>query len=248
MAAPAPVTTPPPGGPPASPTPRRTRRPRWLDLRLVVGVVLVVASVLLGATLFARAGRTSAVWALTRDLQSGAVLSAEDLRPADVRLPASGSYVAASEAVVGQRLQRAVSQGELLPRGALGSDRGADLLTVTIPFEPSDVPAVTRGDRITVWVSTRTCASVEVVDGVAVQAVSEPGGALASRDSVDVVVSVAPGVADRIVTALALDGATLRAGVRTGSAPGTGSGSSAADLPDLGTCGAVTTSPTPTAS
>ena len=31
------------------PVPRRVRPPRWLDLRLVLGVLLVLASVLLGA-------------------------------------------------------------------------------------------------------------------------------------------------------------------------------------------------------
>ena len=34
---------------PPGPTPRRVRPPRWLDLRLVLGVLLVLGSVLLGA-------------------------------------------------------------------------------------------------------------------------------------------------------------------------------------------------------
>src|SRR3569833_1239839 len=35
--------------PPGGPAPRRVRPPRWLDLRLVLGVLLVLGSVLVGA-------------------------------------------------------------------------------------------------------------------------------------------------------------------------------------------------------
>src|SRR4051794_32919907 len=50
------------------PTPRRVRPPRWLDLRLVLGVLLVLASVLLGARVVGAADATVPVWAVTGDL------------------------------------------------------------------------------------------------------------------------------------------------------------------------------------
>ena len=62
-----------------SPTPRRVRAPKWLDLRLVAGVVLVLASVLLGARVISRANASDSVWAASRDLAPGTVLSADDL-------------------------------------------------------------------------------------------------------------------------------------------------------------------------
>src|SRR3954452_22866223 len=48
---------------PAGPTPRRVRPPRWLDLRLVLGVLLVLGSVLLGARVVTAADATVPVWA-----------------------------------------------------------------------------------------------------------------------------------------------------------------------------------------
>jgi len=41
------------------PTPRRVRPPRWLDLRLVLGLLLVLHSVLLGSMIVRAADRTS---------------------------------------------------------------------------------------------------------------------------------------------------------------------------------------------
>src|SRR4051812_3672766 len=68
------------------PVPRRVRPPRWLDLRLVLGVLLVLGSVLLGARVVAAADATVPVWSAAGDLAAGTVLTADDLVPVDVRL------------------------------------------------------------------------------------------------------------------------------------------------------------------
>src|SRR4051795_9445910 len=71
---------------PPGPAPRRVRPPRWLDLRLVLGVLLVLASVLLGARVVGAADATVPVWAVTGDLAAGTELTAGDLMAVDVRL------------------------------------------------------------------------------------------------------------------------------------------------------------------
>lgn len=231
---------------PASPTPHRTRRPRWLDLRLVVGVALVLGSVLLGAVVVSRAQASTSVWSLRRDLPAGSVLAAGDLVAVDVRLGnAADRYVASDRAVVGTRLAADVGAGQLLPGGALGSGDDVDLVTVSIPFATADAPSIARGDHITVWLSTPTCASVVLLPTVAVQEVGDPGGGLTATDGLEVVVTVSPALADRVVSALALDDVTLRAGVLSG---GGGSTTAAPDLPDLSGCGAAGATPTPAAS
>src|SRR6476469_1490712 len=68
---------------PAGRTPRRVRPPRWLDLRLVLGVLLVLGSVLLGARVVGAADATVPVWAVTGDLAAGTRLDASDLRAVD---------------------------------------------------------------------------------------------------------------------------------------------------------------------
>src|SRR3954470_22107537 len=102
------------------PTPRRVRPPQWLDLRLVLGLLLVLGSVLLGARVVSAADATVPVWAAAGDLAAGTVLTADDLVSRDVRLDDTGeSYLSSSTRPEGRTLSRAVSAGELVPRSAL---------------------------------------------------------------------------------------------------------------------------------
>ena len=92
-------------------TPRRVRPPRWLDLRLVLGVLLVLASVLLGARVVSAADATVPVWAVTGDLAAGTQLSADDLVAVDVRLDA------AADAPTGETVVETGTTGGGSPRG-----------------------------------------------------------------------------------------------------------------------------------
>lgn len=200
-----------------SPVSRRVRSPSWLDLRLVAGITLVLVSVLVGVHVVSAADRTARFWAAGRDLAAGIVLAAGDLHSVSVRLPASAAnYVAASTDPVGQVLNRPVDAGDLIPRSALGSSGPAT--TVTIPLGGDDAPTIMAGQRITVWVSTKLCPSAVVLSDVAVQSVQNArAGALDAGSGQDVIVRVSPALAQRVVEALALDGAILRAGIVDGA-------------------------------
>jgi hypothetical protein len=132
-----------------------------------------------------------------------------------------------------------VHSGELLPAGAIGTV-GART-TLTVPLEAGAAPQLHSGQRIKLWVSTATCSSVVLLDDVPVQSVrTDDGGTFGTGSSgQDVVISVDPPRADRVITALALDGAKLRAGILVGAtpeptdAPGTGG---ADRSPDLAAC------------
>jgi hypothetical protein len=156
--------------------PRRVRPPRWLDLRLVLGVLLVLGSVLLGARVVAAADATVPVWSAAGDLAAGTVLTAGDLVAVDVRLDdVAGAYLATSTRPEGRTLARAVRAGELLPRTAL--DEPAALVQLALPVQAGFVPpGLDRG---------------QVVD---VYAVADPAaGATAAGDgSVTPVVAAAP--------------------------------------------------------
>ena len=215
-----------------SPVPRRVATPSWLDLRLVLGVVLVLASVLAGAAVFSAADHRDAMVTATRDLAAGTILTSDDVDTAQVQLPAHGAgvYLSSTGAAVGKRLTRAVSAGELLPAAAVA--RVPARTTVTIPFAAGNAPELRPGQRIEVWVSTPTCASVVLLPDVTVQDVHTDTGAFTTgTGGQDVVVSVEPALADRVVAALALDQAEIRAGALIG---GSGTASRAAAEPGSG--------------
>jgi hypothetical protein len=151
------------------------RPPRWLDLRLVLGVLLVLGSVLLGARVVTAADATVPVWSAAGDLAAGTVLAEGDLVAVSVRLDdVAGQYLATSTRPAGRVLGRAVRAGELVPRSALEEATG--LVQLALPVQAGYVPpSLTRG---------------QVVD---VYAVADPAvGATATGGGVDLVVSAAP--------------------------------------------------------
>jgi hypothetical protein len=218
---------------PDSPRPRRISTPSWFDLRLVLGVVLVLGSVLAGARLMSEAKRTYPVVAVRRDLAAGTVLSTRDVELAQVQLSGGrrAGYVSTLAEASGKQLNRPVAAGELLPAAAVA--KPVPQTTVTVPLAGGAAPDLRKGQRIELWVSTKTCSSVVVLADVAVQAVhTDAGGSFTSGTGAqDVVISVPPAQAERVITALALDEATVRAGVLVGT-PAAGD----AELDDLETC------------
>ena len=201
-----------------SPTPRRVRTPNWLDLRLTAGVFLVLVSMAVGALVITRAHTTRRVWAVSHDIAAGSTITAADIAPAKIRLThGTQLYVPVSrlDTVVGQTVNRPMSAGELLPRAALADATPA--ITMTLPLTSDQAPEIVRGQKITVWVSTKTCQARVVVAGVTVQEVDAAGGGSFGTSSAEnVVVRLGPDDAERVITALDIDGAVVRAGVVTG--------------------------------
>lgn len=140
---------------PVSPRAGRLASPSWLDTRLVLGVLLVLVSVVVGARVLSSADRSQLVWVAGSDLAAGSSLTAEDLKPAQVRLfDRSGAYLPATAAPpVGYVLDRPVAAGELVPRQALsrpGDD--VDVRLVAVPVLPGHYPPeLAKGQQVDVW-------------------------------------------------------------------------------------------------
>jgi hypothetical protein len=193
--------------------PRRVRPPRWLDLRLVLGVLLVLGSVLLGARVVAAADATVPVWSATGDLAAGTVLTTGDLVAVDVRLDdVAGAYLATSTRPEGRTLARAVRGGELLPRTAL--EEPAELVQLALPVQAGYVPpGLDRGQVVDVYAVADPAAGATgagtggvalVVAAAPVQAVSgrTEGVLSTATTTVQVVVSVPAGQAPAVLGAI----------------------------------------------
>ncbi|GAA0226402.1 hypothetical protein GCM10009539_09660 [Cryptosporangium japonicum] len=176
-----------------------------------------------GARLFAAADRTAPVWAVTRDLGAGTVLTRGDVEVVRVRLPGRGAqYLAAGGAApVGRSLTRDVGAGELLPRAAL-IDRACGS-EVSIPVAALHVPAtVRRGVKVDVFATAREGEPTRVLAAVTVQDAvrgSDLGGGSA------LVVRVADELAPAVVRAVRT--AEIDVVVVAGRSPGDGCGGSA---------------------
>jgi hypothetical protein len=142
---------------PGSPRARRLATPGWLDGRLVLGVLLVLVSVVVGARVLSAADRSTLVYAVNKDLAPGSVLQAGDLEQVRVRLfDNADRYIAVgSTPISGYVVRRAVSAKELLPRLALSVPQDeVDYRFVTVAVQGGHLPsALGRGQQVDVWVT-----------------------------------------------------------------------------------------------
>ena len=135
----------------------RSHRPGWRDPRLWVGIVLVAASVVVGARALAAADDTVQVWAAAGDLGAGRRVQTDDLVAQRVRFADAdalrGYFTVEDELPADLELTRSVGAGELLPRGAVGTPAETGLVEVPIAVEPELVPpSVEPGDLVDVYV------------------------------------------------------------------------------------------------
>jgi len=131
-------------------TARRLVRVRWRDGRLWLGVVLIIASMVVGSRLISHSDERVTVWRATHDLSIGSVPA--DLEPVAVALgDATAGYVRASVDPVGV-LVHPVAAGELLPIAALGAAGSMPMRVITLPVEPLHAPVgLLPGDRVDIW-------------------------------------------------------------------------------------------------
>jgi hypothetical protein len=222
---------------PPGPTPRRVRPPRWLDLRLVLGVLLVLGSVLLGARVVGAADATVPVWAVADDLAAGSEVTTADLVAVDVRLDdAARAYVSTETRPEGWTLSRAVRAGELLPRTAL--EEPAGLVHLALPVQSGYVPpGLERGQLVDVYAVADPAAGDVAAEGsnvtlvvshAPVQAISGRSDGVLSSATTTVQVVVAVAAEDAPDVLAAVGGRPLvvvvHESVDAGEEPATGSG------------------------
>lgn len=171
---------------------RRIERPAWLNARTVAGALLFALAFISGQRLLADARTTVPAWVAARDLATGTLVTADDLRAVDVRLPAEvvSRYVTTPEDVTGARLARPVAAGELVPSDALAAEGPADATAVTVPVAPEHAAggALRPGDRVVVYATFDArgadARTVPVVQGAEVVGVVAAGGLVADDETI----------------------------------------------------------------
>ena len=142
------------GGTPSSPWARRGSRPRWRDPRMLLGLLLVLASVLLGAKVLEAADDTVPVWGVSRDLPDGGRLQPGDVEVVRVRMSDARPYLTGLRPIPpGSVLTHALSAHELLPASAVAAAGSEPTVQLPLGVDSSALPAdIGPGDLVDVWV------------------------------------------------------------------------------------------------
>jgi hypothetical protein len=135
-----------------APVAARLGRARWLDPRLLGGLLLVLLSVVVGAKVLADADERVQVWTVTHDLGADTRLTSNDLAARSVRLDnAAARYVSASQHLDGMVLTRQVDDGELLPLDAVARDGTRDQRRVIVQVDRVGAAGLDKGRVVDVY-------------------------------------------------------------------------------------------------
>lgn len=131
----------------------RFRAPKLRDPRVLIAVLILVASVVATWLVVTSAAKTTTVWAAAEPLSPGTVITRENIRPVEVRLPddSSGYRRAADDDLIGQTVLSPIAAGDLVPASQVGSGDSLGGRRVSLPLQRSLPADVKAGSRIDVW-------------------------------------------------------------------------------------------------
>ena len=201
-----------------APSATRLKSPSWLDGRLVIGVVLVLLSVVLGAKIIASSQRYDVMWAASRDIAPGTTLIKADLVQVNVRFKDHGAlYISAAGASpVGRVTVSPLASGQLIPLAAVPATPSPAVRLVTIPVARLHMPRGNdlHGVQVDLYVTAKTLsgqvqakpqlvlANVTIADTIV-------DSSLGSSDGSGVVLSVPVAFVDAVVAAAQLGSVDL---------------------------------------
>lgn len=147
----------------------RFRRPKWRDPRLGVGILLIAASVVLGAWVFAQADKTQPFYIAVEPIPVGTPITGAPMEVRSVQLMDSASHYLSSEVLEKLELVEpvftsAVQPGEFIPLSVLGE--ATDLLLRPLSVTVTHPNQVEVGDVVDLWVKEEEITGRESTDPV----------------------------------------------------------------------------------
>jgi hypothetical protein len=139
----------------AATTGARLKPPSWKDPRLLVGVLLVLASVVGVVSMVGSADQTTEVYAAKDSIAVGEKLTADNVVRAKVRLGETEQHYVTVEAGLPDGLvavQR-IGKNQLVPKESLATVDALDRKPVAVTIDEALPPQAVAGTRVDVWVA-----------------------------------------------------------------------------------------------
>lgn len=135
---------------------RPAPRAFWADVRFLLGVVLVVASVAGVWFVVSSARETTPVFAANATIVAGDAVTTDDLRVVEVALGASGeAYASPATLQPGAVAARTVEAGELVPNSALVAADAVTSTTIVLQSYGQVAGSIAKGSVVEVWHAPR---------------------------------------------------------------------------------------------
>jgi hypothetical protein len=139
----------------AAATGARLKKPSWKDPRLLVGVLLILASVVGVISLLGSADKTTEVFAAREAIGVGEKLTPDNVSRVKVRLgDVESRYITAESGMPdGVVAVQRIGKDQLLPRESLGNVDVLDRKPVAVTVQEALPDQAVAGTRVDVWVS-----------------------------------------------------------------------------------------------
>ncbi|HEY8700401.1 MAG TPA: hypothetical protein VIM08_05465 [Arthrobacter sp.] len=136
-------------------TAARLKRPSWKDPRLLIGVLLVLASVVGVTSLVGGADHTTEIYAAKDAIAVGEKLTPDNVVRAKVRLGETEQHYVTVESGLpeGMVAVQRIGKNQLVPRESLGKVDALNRKPVAVAIEESLPPQAVAGTRVDVWVA-----------------------------------------------------------------------------------------------
>ncbi len=124
--------------------------PSWrIDLRLVLGIGLIIGSLISAHIISQSTTRMVTVWRAVNDLAPGEMIEESDVDVSRVSLSDSANmYLDGEESIVGTSVVRAIKSAELIPAYSLAQNLNSDLQVVPISVSILRLPEGVDGGSI----------------------------------------------------------------------------------------------------
>ena len=173
----------------------RLRKPSWKDPRLLIGILLVLASVAGVVALVGNAGKTVPMYVARDALVVGQKITVESFNLIDVQLgEASAKYLDPGDELAENAVAvRMVPKGEIVPRSSIGRTDALDRKPVSVTVDEPLPKEVLVGSHVDVWVSLPDerngfKSPVLMLPGAEVAAVNAAASSLGSSKNMQVMV------------------------------------------------------------
>lgn len=188
----------------------RLAKPSWKDPRLLIGILLVLASVAGVVALVGSAGRTVPMYAAKDALVVGQKITPESFTIVQVQLGDVGGKYMNPQVVLGENsvAVRMVPKGELVARSSIGQTDALDRKPAPVTISEPLPKEVVVGSHVDVWVALPDerngfQAPVLMLPGAEVAALNVAAGSLGSGKYMQIMVLVSDAQMPKFLGAVA---------------------------------------------
>ncbi len=138
--------------------PRNRKSARWSDIRLWLGVSILIGSMFIGARVMATGEETVTLWRTSSELAVGSTLTGVEA----VVVALNGAQEPYFQGLIqpSGTVARPIGAGEFIPSEAISALPPADSRVVTVSVDPLHVAiGLSAGDQVDVWSSAQDSGS-----------------------------------------------------------------------------------------